>query len=165
MQEAANRRLSLWYRNSPHGKYARSYRYVYRDRVKAGNSLHELDLDNLHRFMIEDVLHGYDVLPAAIHLTASTLAMLSPSAAFKRMNLNVMPIGIDQGGAKLGSLDFLSGSRISTQLALDDSQLERNRSRYGRIKGCSYFITNARPLRNEPTLCSKCWWESFIWLA
>jgi hypothetical protein len=44
---------------------------------------------------MEDVLHGYDVLPSAVHLTASTLAMLAPEVAFVHMALYVMPLGMD----------------------------------------------------------------------
>lgn len=105
---------------------ALSDRYI-RDRAKSGRSLNDEDLGSLHRALIENVLHGYDVLPAAVHLTASTLAMMSPSAAFKKMNLNVMPLGLDVGIARLGSLDFLDDARVETQIALDNTQKENKR--------------------------------------
>ena len=44
-------------------------------------------LRSLHATLMENVLHGYDVLPSAVHLTASTLAMLAPEVAFRSMNL------------------------------------------------------------------------------
>ncbi|KAF0247779.1 MAG: hypothetical protein FD167_2822, partial [bacterium] len=81
---------------------------------------------------------GYDVLPSAVHLTASTLAMLAPEVAFVNMNLYVMPLGIDITQPKLGSLDFLSGNVIQTQIALDYSQTETIRMG---VSGSS--ITNA----------------------
>jgi hypothetical protein len=40
------------------------------------------------------------------------------------MNLFVMPMGLDHGNPRLGSLDFLQGPEIKTQFALDDSQLD-----------------------------------------
>ena len=44
------------------------------------------------------------------------------------MNLFVMPMGMDHGKARLGSLDFLEGPEIKTQFALDDTQLDTIRT-------------------------------------
>lgn len=46
-----------------------------------------VDLTALHQETVESVLYGYDVLPSAIHLTASTLALRNPDVPFKKMNL------------------------------------------------------------------------------
>jgi hypothetical protein len=73
---------------------------------------------------MQNVIHGYDILPSAVHLTASTLALLAPEVAFRQMNLFVMPFGMDHGNARLGSLDFLSGDKIQTQFSLDNTHLE-----------------------------------------
>ena len=86
------------------------------------------DMSALHRTLMENVLHGYDVLPSAVHLTASTLAMLAPEVAFVRMGLFVMPLGMDHGKAKLGSLDFLTSDTVRTQMALDYSHIETVRA-------------------------------------
>jgi hypothetical protein len=88
-------------------------------------------MSTLHRTLMENILHGYDVLPSAVHLTASTLAMLAPEVAFVRMGLYVMPLGIDHGIAKLGSLDFLEGNSVKTQMALDYSHTESVRTGAG----------------------------------
>ncbi|MEI9405206.1 N-6 DNA methylase [Mesorhizobium argentiipisi] len=110
-----------------------------RKRAATDRSLEPKDLSTLHRTLMENVLHGYDVLPSAVHLTASTLALLAPDIAFVRMNLYVMPMGIDHGNARLGSLDFLDGSEIKTQIALDYSQAETLRT------GASMtHVTNAK---------------------
>jgi hypothetical protein len=99
-------------------------------RAETGRSLTPVDLQTLHRALMENVLHGYDVLPSAVHLTASTLAMLAPEVAFVRMNLYVMPLGIDDAQKtvskkmRLGSLDFLAGAELKTQMALDYSHIE-----------------------------------------
>jgi hypothetical protein len=68
------------------------------------------DLDNLHKRLAEIIIHGYDVLPSAIHLTASTLSLRAPQVPFGKMNLFSLPLG----GAvvRLGSIDFLDGRRI-----------------------------------------------------
>jgi len=97
-------------------------------RVETGQSLEIADLSTLHRTLMENVLHGYDVLPTAVHLTASTLAMLAPEVAFVRMALYVMPLGMDRKKARLGSLDFLQSSEVQTQMALDNSQIETVRT-------------------------------------
>ena len=98
-------------------------RYI-RDRAAQDLSLTEKDISILHQTLMQNVLHGYDILPTAVHLTASTLALLAPDVAFRNMNLFVMPIGVDHGQPRLGSLDFLHGSEIKTQFALDDTQLD-----------------------------------------
>lgn len=72
--------------------------------------------DQVHAALIEEVLHGFDVLAAAVHLTASTLAMLSPAVVFDKMHLYVMPHGGDK--KRLGSLEFLEGSKVTMQLDL-----------------------------------------------
>jgi len=97
-------------------------------RAESGRTLTPVDLRTLHRALMENVLHGYDVLPSALHLTASTLAMLAPEVAFVKMNLYVMPLGMDHGKARLGSIDFLEGSDLKTQMALDDSQIDTIRT-------------------------------------
>jgi hypothetical protein len=93
-------------------------------RARTGRALNATDLQTLHRALMENVLHGYDVLPTAIHLTASTLAMLAPEVSFVRMSLYIMPMGMDGNSPRLGSLDFLSAQKLPTQIAIDHSQAE-----------------------------------------
>ncbi len=93
-------------------------------RASTGRLLNPTDLQTLHRALMENVLHGYDVLPSAMHLTASTLALLAPEVSFVRMNLYIMPMGVDGNSSRLGSLDFMDGGRLQTQIALDHSQAE-----------------------------------------
>jgi N-6 DNA Methylase len=99
-----------------------------RTRAEKSLPLEVKDLSTLHRALMENVLHGYDVLPSALHLTASTLAMLAPEVAFVKMNLYVLPLGMDRRDARLGSLDFFGTDAIKTQMALDYSQLESVRT-------------------------------------
>ena len=44
----------------------------------------------LHKAMVEQALHGYDVQLSAVHFAATSLAMLNPHIQFDRMNLYVM---------------------------------------------------------------------------
>lgn len=98
-------------------------------RAKAGKSLNPVDLKALHKALMENILHGYDVLPSAVHLTASTLALLAPEVAFVRMNLFAMPLGVHQDGPRLGSLDFFNKKKeVPTQLTLNGTHAEIIRS-------------------------------------
>jgi uncharacterized protein YqgV (UPF0045/DUF77 family) len=99
-----------------------------RERAEQALTLDEKDISILHQTLMQNVMHGYDVLPTAVHLTASTLALLAPDVAFRNMNLFVMPMGLDHGLPRLGSLDFLDGPEIKTQFALDDTQLDAVRT-------------------------------------
>ena len=112
-----------------------------RERADRDLPLDVKDMSTLHRALMENILHGYDVLPSAVHLTASTLAMLAPEVAFVRMGLFVMPLGIDHGIAKLGSLDFFGSDRVQTQMALDYSHTEAIRTG----AGFSYSTTAELP--------------------
>lgn len=72
----------------------------------------------LHKAMVEQALHGYDVQLSAIHFAATSLAMLNPQIEFDRMNLYVMDYGAEDGKAALGSLDFLGQDEVPVQFAL-----------------------------------------------
>ena len=62
------------------------------------------------RAVLEEAVHGYDVVPAAIHLTAATLAMAEMRQIVANMPLYWMPHDVRNGKARLGSLDFLQSS-------------------------------------------------------
>ena len=68
-------------------------------------------MDVISRFLMEDIIYGYDVLLSALHLTASTLALRSPEVTFRFMHLWVLPFG----GAhhRLGSIEFLKDSNVA----------------------------------------------------
>jgi hypothetical protein len=93
-------------------------------RAETDRSIEAKDLAVLHSTLMQNVIHGYDILPSAVHLTASTLALLAPEVAFRQMNLFVMPIGVDHGTPRLGSLDFLEGDQLQTQFSLDNTHLD-----------------------------------------
>jgi len=62
-------------------------------------------LNDLHHRMVENVIHGYDVLPSAVHLTASTLALRVPDIPINVTHLYAVALG----GPKhaLGTLELL----------------------------------------------------------
>ena len=72
----------------------------------------------LHKAMVEQALHGYDVQLSAVHFAATSLAMLNPDIQFDRMNLYVMPLGAEGSNISLGSLDFLGAGEAAVQFAL-----------------------------------------------
>ena len=72
----------------------------------------------LHKAMVEQALHGYDVQLSAVHFAATSLAMLNPDIQFDRMNLYVMPLGAEGSNVSLGSLDFLGTDEAAVQFAL-----------------------------------------------
>ena len=76
------------------------------------------DSPSLHKAMVEQALHGYDVQLSAVHFAATSLAMLNPDIQFDRMNLYVMPLGAEGSNVSLGSLDFLGENEAAVQFAL-----------------------------------------------
>jgi hypothetical protein len=70
----------------------------------------EPDLKQLHRILMEKVIFGFDVLPSALHLTASTLALRASAVGFNLTHLFSLPLGGDQ--ARLGSIEFLRSQEI-----------------------------------------------------
>ncbi len=72
----------------------------------------------LHKAMVEQALHGYDVQLSAVHFAATSLAMLNPEIQFDRMNLYVMQLGSEGSNISLGSLDFLGEDEAAVQFAL-----------------------------------------------
>ncbi|MCI0429071.1 MAG: hypothetical protein L0210_00810 [Rhodospirillales bacterium] len=87
--------------------------------AEKGLPVDQAKLRDLHQSLMEDVIHGYDVLPSAIHLTASTLGLLAPEIAFRKMRLFSLPLGkMEHGQIFLGSIDYLGQSSVGTQLDL-----------------------------------------------
>ena len=84
-----------------------AYRQILQNHASAENPA-LYDPAGLHRALVEKVTMGADVVQAAIHLTAATLAAMSPSTRFDRMELHTFRLGRDNTGeVKLGSLDWL----------------------------------------------------------
>ena len=78
----------------------------------------------LHKALVENVLFGADVVQAAIHLTAATLAAMSPTVSFDQMELHHLRIGIDEDGkVSLGSLDWLQASETQSFFSATEEQV------------------------------------------
>jgi hypothetical protein len=77
--------------------------------------LHELaggDAERLHATMMAEALIGYDVLPAAAHLTASMLAGAHPTAGQERSLIHTLEYGPVGGRVAIGSLDLLDAQAM-----------------------------------------------------
>ncbi len=69
-----------------------------------------IDDADLHAKMMESVLIGADIMPAAVHLTASMLASVHPDTTFQQTCVHLLPYGERTGTAgeiSVGSLDLL----------------------------------------------------------
>ena len=62
------------------------------------------------RSILEKAVYGFDVVPAAIHLAASTLCMAEARQVIRDMHLWRVRHDVADGVSRLGSLDFLSTS-------------------------------------------------------
>ena len=78
------------------------------------NRLHWLaggDPEQSHAHMMENSLTACDVLPSAVHLTASMLSSSHPTQGYDGSRTIVTQYGkTDDGGVSLGSLDLLAGN-------------------------------------------------------
>jgi hypothetical protein len=109
--------------------------------AKAHRKLDVKRLGILHAALMEYVMHGYDVLPSAIHLTASTLSLLAPEVLFKKLHLYSMPLSVKRNTILLGSLEFIERARSKTQLNLFEAETAESESR--EITGKGYVGTTA----------------------
>ncbi len=81
---------------------AATQRALYRRYRRAGG-----DDRDLHRGLMEHMVIGMDIMPAATHLTCSMLSSAHPREKFGKTNIHTMPYGIDGGRTHIGSLDLL----------------------------------------------------------
>lgn len=75
------------------------------------------DLPSVHKALVEEVLEGLDVIPFAIHLAASALAMHEPQVRFGDMRLYTLPLGTGDP-IRLGSLELLLSRIVEVQADL-----------------------------------------------
>ena len=86
--------------------------------------IRETDDPALHQALVEHTLFGADVVQAAIHLTAATLAAMSPSVSFTQMQLHSLRMGIDASGdIQLGSLDWLEAPETQSSFSATQEQI------------------------------------------
>ena len=128
-------------------------RAVYRRYRRAGG-----DDKDLHRPLMEHVLTGLDVMPAATHLTCSMLSSSHPSLAYGESQIHTMPYGIDGVRTHIGALDLLDSDHSFSLFATGESMGGmKSDSRSGhsvmiKDKSCDLVIMNppfTRPTNHE----------------
>ncbi len=93
-----------------------AYRHVASRSRQAG-----VDDSQLHSAFMEGVLVGADIMPAAVHVTASLLSAVHPSVPFGDTNIHLMPYG--SAGASPGSdvaEDDIAVTSIGSLELIDD---------------------------------------------
>lgn len=82
------------------------------------------DDSTIHSDMLEKALYAFDIMPAATHLTASTLSNLHPAAPFGTTRIVTMPYGKDSSqAAYIGSLELIKEEQVKSLLSLGRHQL------------------------------------------
>ena len=128
-------------------------RALYRRYRRAGG-----DDKLLHKAMMERVLVGLDIMPAATHLTCSMLSSTHPSLVYGESQIHTMPYGISGGRTHIGALDFLdsdhSFSLFATGESLGGRTADSRREHSVTIKdeSCDLVIMNppfTRPTNHE----------------
>lgn len=116
------------------------------------------DDKDLHRALMERVLTGLSIMPAATRLTCSMLSISHPSLAYGTSQIQAMPYGIEGGKTQIGGLDLLgsdhSYSLSTTVESLGGSESESRREHSVTIadKSCNLVIINfpfTRPTNQE----------------
>jgi len=90
---------------------------IRRRHYRASLDLNKAPSETIGRDLLERTLRGRDVVLAAVHLTAATLAMMETSQKISRTQLAQMPLTVKRESGKtpvphLGSLDYLSTSKV-----------------------------------------------------
>ncbi len=91
-------------------------RAVYRRFRRAGG-----DDTDLHQALMEQVVTGLDIMPAATHLTCSMLSSSHPSLGYGKSRIHTMPYGIDGGRTHIGALDLLNSDHSYSLFATGES--------------------------------------------
>ena len=105
-------------------------RAVYRRYRRSGG-----DDKDLHQVLMERVLTGLDIMPAATHLTCSMLSSAHPSLSYGESQIHTMPYGKKGGGIFIGALDLLEASQV-------DSLLLGSRQIHGRGEGLQHWLVS-----------------------
>ena len=128
-------------------------RAVYRRYRRAGG-----DDKDLHQALMEHVLTGLDIMPAATHLTCSMLSSAHPSLGYGESRIHTMPYGIEGHRTHIGALDLLdsdhSYSLFATGESLGGTASDSRREHSVTIedKSCDLVIMNppfTRPTNHE----------------
>ncbi|MDE0510832.1 MAG: hypothetical protein OXI88_03490 [Gammaproteobacteria bacterium] len=80
---------------------------------------------SIHAGMIESSLYACDIMPAATHLTASTLSNAHPGETFGNTKIITMPYGYDENNVPhIGSLELIAQEETMPLFSLGREQLK-----------------------------------------
>ena len=128
-------------------------RAIYRRYRRAGG-----DDKLLHKAMMERVLVGLDIMPAATHLTCSMLSSTHPALVYGESQIHTVPYGNSGGRTHIGALDFLDSDHSFSLFATGESLGGRaadSRSEHSltiKDESCDLVIMNppfTRPTNHE----------------
>ena len=109
----------------------------------------------LHRVLMERVLTGLDIMPAATHLTCSMLSSSHPSLAYGESQIHTMPYGIEGNRTHIGALDLLdsdhSYSLFATGESIGGTESESRSTHSVKIKDKSCDLVIMNPPFTRPT--------------
>ena len=109
---------------------------------------------SIHASMIESSLYACDIMPAATHLTASTLSNAHPGETFGNTKIVTMPYGHDENNVPhIGSLELIVNEETMPLFSLGREQLTGKAgggSRFGHrcpppIHGCHHHESAVYP--------------------
>ncbi len=113
---------------------------------------------DLHRVLMERVLIGLDIMPAATHLTCSMLSSAHPSLVYGQSRIHTMPYGIQENETHIGALDLLGSDRsyslFATGKSMAGTATATQSEHYVTVKdeSCDLVIMNppfTRPTNHE----------------
>ena len=128
-------------------------RAVYRRYRRAGG-----DDKDLHQTLMERVLIGLDIMPAATHLTCSMLSSSHCSLSYGKSQIHTMPYGIEANETHIGALDLLDSDHSYSLFATGESVGGKKSDSRGEHsvkiedKSCDLVIMNppfTRPTNHE----------------
>ena len=109
----------------------------------------------LHKAMMERVVVGLDIMPAATHLTCSMLSSTHPSLVYGESQIHTVPYGIAGGRTHIGTLDFLDSAHSYSLFATGESLAGWKANRRGEhsvtIKDGSSDLVIMNPPFTRPT--------------
>ena len=110
---------------------------------------------DLHRSLMERVLTGLDIMPAATHLTCSMLSSSHPSLPYGESRIHTMPYGIEGVNTHIGALDLLDSapaySLFPTGESIGGTQSDSHSVHSVRIEDNSCDLVIMNPPFTRPT--------------
>ena len=102
------------------------------------------------RVIIEDVLTGIDINATALHMTATTLGLLSPTTQFRKMDIRQAPFGLTADNVAAGSLEMYGKGGTFPIWGWADTKATTQIETRGQRASASYARTADLVIMNPP---------------